>query len=91
MMTSHDCFEIASLPCNHQLYKKNIRILASKILDDLSPEAEIKLQTQDTLAFTSMITNKFDDDTYTFHLFAKEIEWQDMKRLDFNVEDVEEQ
>ena len=75
----------------NQIWVTAFQTPASKILDDLSPEAAIKMQTQDTSAFTSMITSKFNADTYNFHLFAKENEWQDMKRLEFIVEDVEKQ
>ena len=75
----------------NQIWVTAFQVPATKIFDNLSPEAAIKMQTEDTERFTTMITSKFNADIYNFYLYAKENEWNDSKRLDFIVEDVQKQ
>ena len=75
----------------NQIWATAFQTAATKIMNNLSPQAAIKMQEQDNERFTNLITSKFNAEIYNFHLYCKENEWNEIKRLDFIIEDVEKQ
>ena len=67
------------------------KMAATKIMNDLSAKAAIKMQTEETDEFTEMVEKLHTADAHSFSIHCKESLWNEVKRLDFVVEKVEKQ